>query len=64
MNLNDRDEYTFWAHKFFGIKFAEELNINWPDIVKQILPVDQPVAIFVMAPGAFFVLAFIVAIIS
>lgn len=53
------------AHKAFGITFAEiAKGIGMPESVVSWISNQYPIAIFVMAPGAFFVLAFIVAIIN
>lgn len=53
------------AHKAFGFAFADiAARLNMPASFVGWLSNQYPIAIFVMAPGAFFVLAFIVAIIN
>lgn len=53
------------AHKAFGVSFAEMAKmIGLPSGAVNWIDAQYPIAIFVMAPGAFFVLAFIVAIIN
>lgn len=53
------------AHKAFGVAFADiAAMIGMPEAFVNWLSAQYPIAIFVMAPGAFFVLAFIVAIIN
>ncbi|HPF30569.1 MAG TPA: electron transport complex subunit E, partial [Lachnospiraceae bacterium] len=51
------------AHKVFGISFADIATIvHAPASVSEWLSAQSPIAIFVMAPGAFFVLAALTAI--
>ena len=51
------------AHKVFGVSFAEiSAFLSMPDGVTQWIANQQPIAIFVMAPGAFFVLALLTAL--
>lgn len=53
------------AHKAFGIAFADiAAKLGMPGSVVTWISNQYPIAIFVMAPGAFFVLAFIVAFIN
>lgn len=53
------------AHKAFGVSFVEMATaLHMPQGFIDWLGAQYPIAIFVMAPGAFFVLAFIVAIIN
>lgn len=53
------------AHKAFGFTFVELAEkIHMPDGFIQFLEKQSPIAIFVMAPGAFFVLATLVAILN
>ena len=55
----------FGAHKIFGVPFTEiALKLSLPDGFVTWLDNQYPIAIFVMAPGAFFVLATIVAILN
>lgn len=51
------------AHKVFGYSFTEiSLLLNAPSGVSEWFAQQSPIAIFVMAPGAFFVLAVLTAI--
>lgn len=52
------------AHKFFGVPFSQVTDMLGLYGVSEFIKAQSPIAIFVMAPGAFFVLAFIVAIIN
>lgn len=51
------------AHKVFQISFVELANmVHMPQGFVEWLKMQSPIAIFVMAPGAFFILAFLTAI--
>lgn len=51
------------AHKIFGVSFAELASLlSMPETVVQWLEAQSPISIFVMAPGAFFVLAVLTAL--
>ena len=53
------------AHKIFGVSFSDFcIKMSLPQSLVDFWNNQYPIAIFVMAPGAFFVLAFLVAIIN
>lgn len=52
------------AHKIFGLSFAEIFEKLGSDSIASFWEKQTPIAIFVMAPGAFFVLAFLNAFIN